>query len=147
MVDSFFIINYQTCRMKSRILFTAIFICGFTIAYAGTPPCNDHGKKEDVVGTVIHTDSKKPLKDVSVTVYSTSKKEKEKVAVTSEDGSFSIDELKPGRYRFIFEKTGYKKVTKETVIAKTNDAYQMNIEMIETNDYNIFPSPFHFPDY
>ncbi len=130
--------------MKKRVLILAISVLSFAFARAGVNPGDGNGKKEDVVGTVHHTDSKKPLKDVSVTAYLSSKKEK--TAVTSEDGSFSFDELKPGKYKFIFEKAGYRKVTKEKVIAKTDDAYQLNIEMIEANDY-ITPSPFHFPDY
>jgi len=132
--------------MKSKILLLLVGIFGFIIARAGVNPGDGNGgKKEDVVGTVLHTDTKKPLKDVNVTAYLSSKKEK--VAVTNDDGSFSFDELKPGKYKFIFEKIGYKKVTKEKVIVKTDDAYQLNIEMIETNDFNISPSPFHFPDF
>ena len=93
-------------------------------------------------GFVTHAESKKPLKDVSVTAILVSKKEK--VVVTEENGSFSFDELKPGVYKFIFEKTGYRKVTKEKVVIKTDEAFQMNIEMIESNDFDIVPSPFSF---
>lgn len=131
--------------MKTRILLFVISVLSFTIAHAGVNPGDGKGKKDDVVGTVVHNDSKKPLKDVNVTAYLSSKKEK--VAVTTEDGSFSFDELKPGKYKFIFEKAGFRKVTKEKVIAKTDDAYQLNIEMIEANDFYITPSPFHFPEY
>jgi hypothetical protein len=100
------------------------------------------GKKDDVLGYVIHAESRKPLKDVSVTAYFVSKKEK--IVLTEEDGSFSFDDLKPGTYRFVFEKAGYKKITKEKVVIKTDEAYQLNIEMIESNDFDIMPSPSHF---
>ncbi len=64
--------------------------------------------------------------------------------VTDEDGNFAFDELKPGTYKFIFEKAGFKKVTKEKVVVKTDEAFQLNIEMIESNDFDLMPSPFHF---
>ena len=129
--------------MKSRIFLLMISLAGFVLARAGETPGDGTGKKEDVVGIVIHNDSKKPLKEVSVSAYLSSKKEK--VAVTGEDGNFSFDELKPGKYKFVFEKEGYKKVTKEKIIVTTDDAYQLNIEMIELSDFDIMPSPFHFP--
>ena len=60
---------------------------------------------------------------------------------------FSFDELKPGTYKFIFEKAGFKRVTKEKVVIKTDESFQMNIEMIETTQYDLAPSPFHFSDF
>ena len=62
--------------------------------------------------------------------------------MTDEEGSFAFDELKPGTYKFVFEKAGYKKITKEKVVIKTDEAFQMNIEMIENIDFEIMPSPF-----
>lgn len=129
--------------MKPKILLLAIFLMGFVVANAKTgDPGN--GKKDDLNGTVIHSESKKPLKDVSVTAYLVSKKEK--VTVTDEEGNFAFDELKPGTYKFIFEKAGFKRITKEKVVIKSDDAFQLNIEMIESNDFDIMPSPFHFAD-
>ena len=57
------------------------------------------------------------------------------------EGGFSFDELRPGIYKFVFEKSGFRKVTKEKVVIKTDEAFQMNIEMIENSDYDIMPSP------
>ena len=121
----------------------AIALAGFVVAKAndGGPGPGD-GKKDDVNGTVIHSESKKPLKDVSVTAILVSKKEK--VELTDEAGSFAFDELKPGTYKFIFEKAGFKKITREKVVVKTDEAFQLNIEMIESSDFDILPSPFHF---
>ena len=68
---------------------------------------------------------------------------KEKVEITDDDGGFSFDELKPGIYKFVFEKAGFRKITKEKVVIKTDEAFQLNIEMIENSDYDIMPSPFH----
>jgi len=90
---------------------------------------------------VIHAESKKPLKDVSVTAILASKKER--VVMTEEDGGFSFDELKPGTYKFIFEKSGFRKFTKEKVVIKTDETFQLNIEMIEADDFEIMPSPFN----
>jgi hypothetical protein len=130
--------------MKRKILLLTICVFGFMISKANTTIDADasQGKKDDLVGVVVNSENKKPLKDVSVTAYSTSKKEK--VAVTDESGNFSFDELKPGTYKFIFEKTGFRKVTKEKVVVKTDEAFQLNIEMIESDDLDLKPSPFHF---
>jgi len=106
----------------------------------GPGPGDGSGKKDELNGTVTHAETKKPLKDVSVTAILLTKKEK--ITATDEDGSFNFDELKPGTYKFIFEKAGYKKVTKEKVVIKTDEAFQMSIEMIEADDYDIMPSPF-----
>ena len=32
----------------------------------------------------------------------------------------AFDELKPGVYKFVFEKAGFKKVTKDKVVVKTD---------------------------
>ena len=127
--------------MKPRFLLLAISLLGFATAKAD-PGSPGAGKKDELNGIVIHAESKKPLKDVSVTAILISKKEK--VVMTDEDGSFAFDELKPGTYKFIFEKTGFKKITKEKVVIKTDEAFQLNIEMIESDDFEIMPSPFSF---
>ncbi len=131
--------------MKKKILTLSITLLGFVVANAknGGPGPGD-GKRDEVNGIVIHSESKKPLKDVSVTAILVSKKEK--IEVTDEAGNFAFDELKPGTYKFIFEKAGFKKITKEKVVVKTDEAFQLKIEMIESNDFDILPSPFHFSD-
>lgn len=130
--------------MKPKILLLMAGLFGFAVAKAGDNGPGD-GKKDDFNGIVIHSESKKAMKDVSVTAYLVSKKEK--VVLTDEDGGFSFDELKPGTYKFIFEKAGFKKITKEKVVIKADDGFQMNIEMIEKDDFDIMPSPFHFSDF
>jgi len=131
--------------MKPGILLTAISLLGFVVAKASPgDPGEGKGKKDDLNGTVIHADTKKPLKDVSITAYLISKKEK--VVLTDEDGNYAFDELKAGTYKFIFEKAGFKKITRDKVVIKTDEAFQLNIEMIESDDFDIMPSPFHFAD-
>lgn len=98
-----------------------------------------------MAGMVMHAENKRPLKDVNVTAYLVSKKEK--AVLTDEVGSYAFEELKPGTYKFVFEKAGFRKVTKEKVVIKTNEAFQMNIEMIENKDFDLIPSPLHFSDF
>jgi Cna protein B-type domain. len=133
--------------MKYKFITLTIALLGFVVAKANNDipgPGPGDGKRDDVNGTVIHAESKKPLKDVSVTAILVSKKEK--IDLTDETGNFSFDELKPGTYKFIFEKAGFKKITREKVVVKTDEAFQLNIEMIESNEIDILPSPFHFSE-
>ncbi len=118
-----------------------ISLLGFVVAKA-SDPAEGNGKKLDLNGTVVHGDTKKPLKDVNITAYLVTKKES--VVLTDEEGNFSFEELKSGIYKFVFEKAGFKRIVKEKVVINADDAFQLNIEMIETSDYDIMPSPFHF---
>jgi len=128
--------------MKQKICLLAIGLLGFIVSKANEPISGPEvGKKDEMNGMVIHAESKKPLKDVSVTAILASKKER--VVMTEEDGGFSFDELKPGTYKFIFEKSGFRKFTKEKVVIKTDETFQLNIEMIEADDFEIMPSPFN----
>jgi hypothetical protein len=131
--------------MKSKLLLLfCIALFGFTAAKAtGTePPCN--GKKNDINGSVTESENKKPVSEVNVTAYLSLKKEK--VVTTNEEGNYAFDDLKPGTYKFVFEKLGYRKIVKEKVVIKTDEAFQMNIEMIQNNDFDLVPTPFHFTD-
>ncbi len=135
--------------MKPKLILLAAGLLGFAVAHAcdadGPDPGIGKPKKDDVNGLVTHAESKKPLKDVSVTAYLVSKKEK--MVLTDDAGSFAFDELKPGTYKFVFEKAGFKRVTKEKVVVKTDEGFQLSIEMIENKDYDLMPSPFHFSDF
>ena len=132
--------------MKFKLFALAIAVLGFTAAQANNGPGGPGtGKKDEVNGSVTHAENKKPLEGVSVTAILASKKEK--VAITDDGGSFNFNELKPGTYKFVFEKAGFKKITKEKVVVKTDEAFQLNIEMIENSDFDIMPSPFHFSEF
>jgi hypothetical protein len=106
--------------MKPRVFLLAVGLLGFVAAKANNddPGTGIKGKKDDINGLVTHSESKKPMKDVTVTAYLVSKKEK--FVMTDDAGSFSFDELKPGTYKFVFEKAGFKRVTKEKVVVKTD---------------------------
>lgn len=127
--------------MKQKLFLLGFSLLGFVAAKATDLGPGD-GKKDDVNGLVVHAETKKPLKDVSITAYNITKKEK--VVLTDDDGTFSFDDLKPGTYKFVFEKAGFRRSTKEKVVVKTDEAFQMNIEMIENSDFDIMPSPGHF---
>lgn len=146
--NSSFTINL--IHMKSKLVLIAVALFGVTVAKANTgpdpDPCtNDKGKKNDLAGVILHGESKKPLKDVTVTAYLVSKKEK--AVSTDELGNYGFEELKPGTYKFVFEKSGYKRVTKDKVVVKTDEAFQLNIEMIESKDFDLVPSALLFADF
>ena len=131
--------------MRSKIILLAVSLLGFVVAKANTiDPADGNGKKDDLNGTVVYSETKKPIKDVTITAYLLSKKEKS--VITDEEGNFAFDELKPGTYKFIFEKAGFKRITKDKVVIKSDEGFQMKIEMIENADFDIMPSPFHFSE-
>lgn len=129
----------QKSTMKQKSLLLAFCLLGFVVAKANNGPGD--GKKDELNGIVVHSETKKPLKDVSVTAYLVSKKEK--IVLSDDEGGFSFDELKPGTYKFVFEKSGFKKITKEKVVIKTDETFLMKIEMIEMSNFEIMPSPFN----
>lgn len=135
--------------MKARWLLTFSLLLGSLIAGAtdnlppGTAEANI--EKSDVAGGVVDNESKKPLGNVNVTAYSNNKKEK--AVVTDIEGNFSFEDLKLGTYKFVFEKEGYKKVTKEKTITRENEGVQLNINMQEHNSFDFMPGPSSLIDF
>src|SRR5215212_5787773 len=126
--------------MKFKLLLlTILFSASAYIAKANgySPGTGEDTKKNDIAGGVIHADTKKPLSNVSVTAYSTNKKEK--IVVTDASGNYAFNELKPGTYKLIFEKEGFRKVTKEKVTIRPDEGCQLNIEMDDEQDFKIIP--------
>ena len=141
-------ITIQLGHMKTKLVLLSIGLLAFGIANAsGDPePSTTKGKRDDIVGMVtFQSDAKKGIKDVNVTAYLVTRKEK--TVLTGEDGTYAFDELKPGVYKFVFEKAGFRKVTKDKVVVKTDEAFQLNIEMIQDNGFDLMPSPLHFTDF
>ena len=127
--------------------FKAVLLSCFTFfvslcAFAGPGVGDDVVRKTDIAGGVFHNDTKKPLNSVTVTAYNASKKEK--VVVSDVNGNFSFDDLKPGTYKFVFEKDGFKKVTREKTIARPDEAQQLNIMMEEHSAFDFAPGLSHF---
>jgi len=127
-------------KPKTLLLISTLILGSLIAKASNTDP--GIGKKEDILGNVLNAEGKKPLKDVSVTAYLSSKKEK--VVITDGTGTYAFDDLKPGIYKFVFEKEGYKKVVKEKVTVKVDEAFQLDIEMLEENGADVMPSPSHF---
>ena len=139
--------NFTNMKYKLLLLsfFTALISLG---AKAGiTPPGDDVEtiRKQDVVGGVYDNNSKKPLSNVSVTAYLVAKKEK--TVWTDANGNYSFDDLKPGTYKFVFEKDGFKKISREKIIARVDEAYQVNINMDQHNSFDFMPGPSQFFDF
>ena len=133
-------ITFKEHPMKLKsLLVTVVFSTAAIVARGNntSPGTGEENKKNDIAGGVIHADTKKPLLNVSVTAYSANKKEK--VVITDANGYYSFCELKSGTYKLVFEKTGYKKVTKEKVTIRSDEGCQLNIEMDEEEGFHIMP--------
>jgi len=128
--------------MKYKLfILTMVFAATAFVARANnTDPSADENRKTDIAGGVIHTDTKKPLGNVSVTAYSSSKKEK--VVYTDANGLYSFSELRAGTYRLVFEKDGYKKVTREKVTIRPDEGCQLNVEMDDEEEFRLLPGSF-----
>jgi len=127
-------------KTKILLLISTFVLASLIVKANGSDP--GVGKKQDILGSVLNAEGRKPLKDVSVTAYLSSKKEK--VVITDGSGAYSFDDLKPGVYKFVFEKEGFRKVVKEKVCVKVDEGFQMDIEMLEDSAADLMPSPSHF---
>ena len=131
-------------RLKLLLLScSAIFASVIANAVPAPEEADGSTRKDEINGGVFHIETKKPLSNVSVTAYLGSSK-KEKIVVSDENGNYAFDNLKPGTYKFVFEKNGYRKVTKEKIIIKTDEGFQMNIEMMQEKDFDFVPGAFTF---
>ena len=126
------------------LLIVISFVSGATGNFPPETAENNIGKS-DVEGGVLDYESKKPLGNVTVTVFANNKKEKS--AFTDLQGNFSFEDLKPGTYKFVFEKEGYKKVTKEKTIIRADEALQLNVNMQEHNSFDFMPGPSSLIDF
>jgi len=86
----------------------------------------------EVAGRVIDADTKKPIKEVTITVLHTVTKEQS--VLTNTGGQYAFGELKPGTYKITFQAEGYKKIVKEKIVVKPNSTVLMNIEMLAEDD-------------
>jgi hypothetical protein len=97
---------------------------------------------EMVFGKIFSDETSKPLKDVTITAVLLNKKEK--YTISDADGEFGLTELKPGVYKIIFEKDGYRKIVKDKITVKANSQIELNIEMEQNMYFDLAPSPLHF---
>ncbi|RYY38721.1 MAG: carboxypeptidase regulatory-like domain-containing protein [Chitinophagaceae bacterium] len=136
--------------MKVRLLLLVGLLAGVSLgarANASTSPGagEESTRKTDIAGGVFHSESRKPLGNVTVTAYSNN--QKQKVVQTDASGGFAFDDLKPGTYRFVFEKAGYRKVVKEKTIQRVDEATELNVSLEEHSTYDFTPGPAHFFDF
>ena len=130
-------------KYKLFILTIVFAATGFVSRANTTDPSAENGTvttKTDIAGGVIHSESKKPLSNVSVTAYSSTKKEK--VVYTDANGYYAFSELRAGTYKLVFEKDGLKKVTREKVTIRPDEGCQLNVEMQDEEEFRILPGTF-----
>jgi len=133
--------------MKRKLLLLALIFSGTAlVSRANNGPGNGEDcAKKDIGGGVVHADTRKPLNNVVVTAYTNSKKEK--AVTTDNSGSYSFNDLKPGTYKLVFEKSGFKKVTKDKVVIRGDEGSMLNIEMDEETEFPIIPGQILFSDF
>jgi hypothetical protein len=130
--------------MKPKLLLLLVFTGAGFFAKANTGIGEESSRKADIIGGVYNHNSKKPLGSVTITVYLAERKEK--VVFTDNAGLYAFDDLKAGTYRFVFEKDGFKKVTREKVVVQPDAGVQLNIEMTAHPSFEFVPGPYHFSD-
>lgn len=122
--------------MQLKTLFSALLLSACSASFANEGGgCID--PKTDLGGSVIHAETRKPLKDVVVTAYLSSKKEK--VTLTDATGAFAFDNLRPGNYRFVFEKDGYRKVSREKTVTKPDEGFDLDVLLAEQEHFEFLP--------
>jgi hypothetical protein len=120
------------------LILTVLFSATACMARANTNPgTGEESKKVDIAGGVVHSETRKPLSNVSVVAYVANKKEK--TVITDANGNYNFNDLKPGTYKLVFEKDGFKKLIKEKVQIRGDEEYQLNVELSEVEAFLIMP--------
>lgn len=136
--------------MKVKLLLLVTFCVACVTVFAnhcGKQPDPVGKRKKDFVnGIVSHATNKRPLKAVVVTAYLHTDNKKEISVQTDEAGNYSFEALKPGTYKLVFEKTGFKRVTKDKIIIKEEDTFKLNIDLTEIGHLDMMPSALHFSE-
>ena len=136
--------------MRFRLFLLTLFALTATLAAQAniTPPGTgeETARKADLMGGVYSNDSKKPLGNVTVTALHLSTK-KEKVVLTDADGNYAFTDLEAGIYKFVFAKSGFKKLVKEKVQIRQDEAFQLDIALVPHTTYDFLPGPFSLSDY
>jgi hypothetical protein len=124
--------------MKLKLFLLSLAFAAACNANASTGPGNgDDTKKNDIAGGVVNADTRKPLGNVQVTAFVANKREK--AVLTDAHGNYNFSDLKPGTYRLVFEKEGFRRVVKEKVVIRSDEGCQLNIEMDENDAFQIVP--------
>ncbi len=94
--------------MKIKYGFVGFFFLFFLQAHARVTggPGSIKKEKKELMGGVFEGETKKPLCSVNVTAFSA--RAMERKVFTDEKGYYSFSDLKPGLYKLIFEKQGFR---------------------------------------
>ncbi len=143
-------ITVNTFCMKWKLLLLTAAAVGTSLwACATITPPNtgeESAKKADLIGGVYNNDTKKPVGNVTVTATNLASK-KEKAVVTDNDGNYTFTDLEAGHYKFVFVKSGYKKVIKDKIYIRQDEAFQIDVAMTPHTTYDFLPGPFSFSEY
>ena len=134
-------------QMKLRLLLLACMTVLLSLGVRAATTAVEgavNAQKSAGLGGVSNNETRKPMSNVSITAYLSSKSEK--VVLTNNNGTYTFDELKGGTYKFVFEKDGYKKVVKEKIVVRQAEGFQLDVEMEEHTVFDFMPGPFHFSD-
>src|SRR5688500_18891499 len=104
--------------MKLKLLLLTCFaLLTGMVTRANTDPGTgeESAKKADLLGAVVHSETRKPVNSVSVTARHLATK-KEQMVLTDANGNYTFSDLQAGTYKFIFAKDGYRKVIREKVV-------------------------------
>ena len=124
--------------MLRSLFFTILLSATACVAKANaTPGTGEESKKTDIAGGVIHSETRKPISNVSVVAYVANKREK--VVTTDIHGNYSFSDLRPGTYKLVFEKDGFKKLVKDKVQIRGDEEFQLNVEMNEVESFLMMP--------
>ena len=141
--EKVFTIKISFMKNKCWPIIVLLVCCSFFSFANSGGGGKDKKEDPDMNGLITEAETGKPMKDVNITAYSNSKKEK--AATSNANGSFTLADLKPGIYKFVFQKDGFEKVIREKMVLKAKEDYQLIIQMSEEeNIFDMMPSPLRF---
>lgn len=140
------VIKFNDMKLLQNTLLTSLLL-GSISTFAYTPPgAKPKTEFSKIVSGIITDDYNKPLRDVSIKAVAETSKE-HITATSATNGSYSLVLLKPGIYKLVFEKEGYKRVIKEKIKITDKEMPPVMIEMPLLAPYSERgPSLWHFFD-
>ena len=118
-----------------KIYFVLAFlsVTGFALANNGETGCNGETEKKKKIttdpilsGSVVDASTKKPLSDVTVSIKSANKTEKN--ITTDASGNFKLNQLPQGKYTVKFEKNNYT-IKEHFNLVISGSSIKLNVEL------------------
>lgn len=128
---------------RLHLLLIVVLFNGITV-FGALPPGHS---ASHLFGTV--TDNyDRPVADVNVIAIPETAPQETVTVFSNRNGNYNLPLLKPGVYRLVFEKDGYKKLVKEKVtISRDASTKALNVEIILMPRFSERgPSVWHFFD-